>query len=192
MRADRPKTKRSRLGREDFLARSLEILSKDGESKLRIDRLVKALGVTKGSFYWHFENRSDFVVGLAEYWHRYTNERVFEELAKVDDGPKAQLIKIHELVTRYDLPKYDLVMRSWATHEPDVAKIVRSVDRERFEVVSGLFRRLGFEGEDLDIRTRTFIVTTSLWPAITQRESKKIRLQHLAAVLELLTAPIER
>ena len=180
------------MTREDFLAQSLEVLSEEGESKLLIDRLVRALGVTKGSFYYHFENRADFVASLSRYWLGFTNQTVFDEVERVVDGPKAQLLKIQELVTRNDLPKYDLVMRSWATHERDVAKIVRSVDRERFEVVSGLFRRLGFEGEDLGIRTRTFIVTTSLWPAITQRESKKMRLQHLAAVLELLTAPIER
>ena len=180
------------MTREDFVAQSLEILSEEGESKLRIDRLVRALGVTKGSFYYHFENRADFVTSLTRYWLGFTNQTVFDEVEKVVDGPKAQLLKIQELVTRNDLSKYDLVMRSWATHEPEVASIVRAVDRERFEAVSGLFRRLGFEGEDLDIRTRTFIVTTSLWTAVTQKESKRMRLRHLSTLLELLTAPIER
>jgi len=180
------------MTREDFLAQSLEVLSEEGESKLLIDRLVRALGVTKGSFYHHFENRADFVTSLTRYWLGFTNQTVFDEVEKVVDGPKAQLLKIQELVTRNNLSKYDLVMRSWATHEPEVASIVRAVDKERFEVVSGLFRRLGFAGEDLDIRTRTFIVTTSLWTAVTQKESKRMRLRHLSTLLELLTAPIER
>jgi AcrR family transcriptional regulator len=111
--------KSKRLSRDDFLSRALEVLSREGESELRIDRLVSALGVTKGSFYWHFEDRAEFVRSLAEYWERWSTDRAVEELGDVEGDPKAVLRMLHELVNREDLARYDLVMRSWATRPRD-------------------------------------------------------------------------
>lgn len=180
-------TETRRLSREDFLARALEVLSKDGESELRIDRLVKAIGVTKGSFYWHFENRLEFVHSLAEYWKRWSTDRVITEIGDSLPEPKATLRKIHEIVSREDLIRYDLVMRSWATHEPEVARAVDSVDRTRSAFVRHQFERLGFRGQELEMRTRTFVVTTSMWAVVHRDETTKARLQRLGAVLEMLT-----
>ncbi len=185
--ARQPAKESRRLSRDDFLARALEVLSTEGESKLRIDRLVEAIGVTKGSFYWHFENRADFVHSLAEYWEHWSTDSVIEELDGAADDPKTVLLKIHEIVSRDDLVRYDLVMRAWATHEPEVARIVKSVDRTRFEFVRRQFQRLGYRGRELDVRTRAFVVTASLWPVINRDESRKLRLKRLRAVLDLLT-----
>jgi AcrR family transcriptional regulator len=182
------KTRSPRLTRGEFLARALEVLSREGESDLRIDRLVAALGVTKGSFYWHFEDRADFVRRLAEYWERWSTDRVVEELGDVEGDPNNLLLELHEIVTREDLARYDLVMRSWATHEPEVARIVELVDRTRLDFVGRLFRRLGFRGDALDIRTRLFVVSTSLWSVINRNEDKDLRLKRLSAVLDILTS----
>jgi AcrR family transcriptional regulator len=98
--------KSKRLSRDDFLSRALEVLSREGDSELRVDRLVAALGVTKGSFYWHFEDRADFVRSLAEFWARWSTDRVVEELGDVEGAPKALLRMLHEHVNREDLARY--------------------------------------------------------------------------------------
>lgn len=180
-------TKPPRLGRQEFLARSLEVLSQEGESELRIDRLVKALGVTKGSFYWHFKDRAEFVQVLARYWEQWSTDSAVEELGDSHDDPKAVLLKLHEVVALGDLARYDLVMRSWATHETEVAKVVRSVDRTRFRFVREQFRGLGYSGDDLDIRTRAFVVSSSFWAVINRNESKRLRQRRLSALLDILT-----
>ena len=182
-----PIAKVERLSREKFLAHALEVLSKEGEAKLRLDRLVDALGVTKGSFYWHFDNRADFVHSLAEFWERMSNDRVFQEIGDIGADPKVVLRRVQEIVTREDLSRYDLVMRSWATHEPEVARRVESVASRRNEYVGHQFRRLGFRGADLEIRTRAFVVTTSMWSIYNRNESSKLRTRQLAALLEMLT-----
>ena len=84
-------SKPSRYSRDEFLARSLDVLSQDGESKLRIDRLVDQLGVTKGSFYWHFENRADFVRSLADYWARSSTQVVIDDLETMAGSPEDRL-----------------------------------------------------------------------------------------------------
>ncbi len=53
--------KRTRFSRVDWLARAMDVLSREGGARLRINDLCQELGVTKGSFYAHFEDRADFV-----------------------------------------------------------------------------------------------------------------------------------
>ena len=49
------------LSREDWLARSLPVIARSG-GRFRIEELASELCVTKGSFYWHFKSRADFVL----------------------------------------------------------------------------------------------------------------------------------
>jgi hypothetical protein len=79
-------------------------------------------------------------------------------------------------------------MRSWATHEPEVARIVESVDRTRLDFVGRLFRQLGYRGNDLDLRTRLFVVSSSMWSVINRDEDKDLRIRRLSAVLDILTS----
>ena len=50
------------LTREEWLRRSLEVLAAQGPGKLNIESLSRSLGVSRGSFYWHFENRDDSIM----------------------------------------------------------------------------------------------------------------------------------
>ena len=53
--------KSQRLGREDWLAAALEVLKSEGVGKVNIVRIARDLGVTSGSFYWHFSVRDELV-----------------------------------------------------------------------------------------------------------------------------------
>ena len=168
-----------RYSRDEFLARSLEVLSQRGETELRIDRLVRRLGVTKGSFYWHFESRADFVRGLAEYWAQSSTQRVIDDVETMTGDPEDRLFSLMKRIRRQDLVGHDLAMRTWAFHEPEVASVVRKVDRLRLTFVRGLFKEMGFEGGELETRTRIFVTAMSLEHGILVRESKGKRLDSL-------------
>jgi hypothetical protein len=69
-----------------------------------------------------------------------------------------------------------------------VARIVESVDRTRLDFVGRLFRQLGYRGNDLDLRTRLFVVSSSMWSVINRDEDKDLRIRRLSAVLDILTS----
>jgi hypothetical protein len=77
-----------------------------------------------------------------------------------------------------DLAQYDLAFRAWADRDPKVAAQVRRVYRERLDFVRGLFRELGFEGEDLEMRTRLFVAYHG-WERVTFPKEPKRRLRAL-------------
>ena len=112
-----------------------------------------------------------------------------KHLEQVPDEPRTRLREIMRLVIRRRLTQWDLAMHAWATHEPDVARIVRDVDRTRLRVVTGLFAGLGFEGEELQTRARLFVTYVSLERGILVREGRRPRLARIGRLLEIFTAP---
>jgi AcrR family transcriptional regulator len=182
-------SKPSRYSRDEFLARSLDVLSKEGEAKLRVDRLVSKLGVSKGSFYWHFENRAEFVRSLAEYWAHSSTQLVVNEIEALTGSPEDRLFSLMQMVSRQDLAGHDLAMRTWAFHEPEVVPVVRKVDRMRLTFVRGLFREMGFEGDELATRTRIFVTAISFKRGILVGEPKDRRQESLRQWHAFFTRP---
>jgi hypothetical protein len=92
-------------------------------------------------------------------------------------------------ISRQDLAGHDLAMRTWAFHEPEVATIVRKVDRMRLTFVRSLFREMGFEGDELETRTRVFVTALSLERGILVREPSGKRSKALRHWHEFFTRP---
>ena len=62
-----------RLNRGAWLREALEVLRESGIDHVKVEPLAKRLGVTKGSFYWHFKDRADLLRALPEHWAKSQN-----------------------------------------------------------------------------------------------------------------------
>jgi AcrR family transcriptional regulator len=188
MRTSRAEVRR--YSRETWLARALEVLSKEGAGRLHIDRLAALLGVSKGSFYWHFRDRGDFVRSVAQFWADSMTQNVIDAVyAMQEAAPAARLLKVAEMVTHHELARHDLAMRAWAAHEPDLAQVVRKVDQARMQLLQRCFADLGFRGEELALRTRAFVSFFAFEHAFTVRESRAARLRKLKRRVQFFTRP---
>jgi len=56
------------LTREDWLKAARIALLHGGVEAVRVEKLARTLGVTKGSFYWHFSNREEILEALLLEW----------------------------------------------------------------------------------------------------------------------------
>jgi AcrR family transcriptional regulator len=178
-----------RLTREQWLSLALDVVARKGGAKLRIDRLVRDLEVTKGSFYWHFKNRDDFVRSLVDYWVSYSTSQVIEEVNRVGGDAKKRFYVVLEKVTREDLGRYDLAMRAWAALEPAVARVVTKVDAQRLSYVRGLFSEMSFRGQELELRARAFVCYMAGEHVFYARESKKEQIRKLKQKYKFFTRP---
>ena len=178
-----------RFSREEWLSRALEVLSKEGKAKLRIETLTKKLGVTKGSFYWHFRDRAEFVRSLAAYWAEFSTNQVIEFINQVQGDASDRLLGLMEFLYRKNLGRYDIAMRAWAAQVPAVARTVKKVDKLRLTLVRSLFAELGFKGQELEMRARTFVVFHSLELGSYARGTKKDRLKLLKRRHAFFTKP---
>jgi len=177
------KKKTDRYNRQQWLTLALETFAKEGRARLRIEQLCRKMGVTRGSFYWHFNNRDDFVTKLVDYWTEWSTQQAIEAVDSINADAADRLLALMEYVTNKELGKYDMIMRSWALHEPQVAKVVQKVDERRLAFVRRLFVEMGFSGDDLEMRAQLFasfhsIERAFLAPPIKKGRKKYLKLRH--------------
>ena len=175
------------MNREEWLMAALEEVSRKGGAKLRIHRLVKSLGVTKGSFYWHFKNREDFVHSLVAFWAEHTTGQVMKRTDQVQGNAQERLLGVMKIIFTEGLDKFELPMRAWAAEEPQVAPIIREVEARRLAYIRALFAEMGFQGQDLEMRTRLFICYACGEHVFFTRENPATQQQTIIAVHALLT-----
>ena len=176
------------LSQEEWLERALEVVSGEGGAKLRIATLVEAVGVTKGSFYWHFKNRDDFVDKLIDYWHERYTLTVSSSLDRSNENAAEKLRKLMKMVFVEQLTRHDLAIRSWAIAEPKLRDRVKRTDDHRLDYLCKLFRGIGFDREASELRARVFLGEAAWEAARMQRMSRSERERNAEAFFDLLVA----
>jgi AcrR family transcriptional regulator len=104
---------RKQLARDDWLKAALSQCTA-GIDTVKVAPLAEQLGVTTGSFYWHFKNRRELLEAMLEYWeHEMTD--VALDAAKRHPGPPAmRILDLMNSVMSRDLAHYDLPIWQWA------------------------------------------------------------------------------
>ena len=134
------------LDRAAWIKGALAALADEGHAGLRVELLAKRLGVTKGSFYWHFANRQNLVEAVLDEWktgrirdiQKQTSAAPGEELAAL----RHTIDVYSEVRNRKGLP-IELAIREWARRNARAASVVEEVDAERLTCAARLFEKLG-------------------------------------------------
>ncbi len=129
------------LSAKDWLDQGLKALARDGFTALKAEPLAKALGVSRGSFYWHFADVEAFHAAMLKHWREVAAERIIiaVEAASPDRNVLPALLR-QAFGTRSAL---ESAVRSWATIDPAARAAVHAIDRRRLSYVEGLLRAAG-------------------------------------------------
>ena len=152
------------FSREKWLELAIDAMSRGCKSKFSLDSLLKAMPVSKGSFYWHFEDRAEFLTALVRYWGRHNTQSVAGAVEMLPQSSSAadKLWELMGIVYEMNYARFDLLIRSLTLEFPELQKEVASVDQQRYDTVRQLFADMGFEGDALDMRTLMFVTTISM------------------------------
>ena len=88
-----PRRKESRLARSDWINAALEVMVAKGIDGVSVEALAAHLGVTKGSFYWHFETRSELIAVALDEWAIHQTQERIDQLSSVTD-PRERLLRL--------------------------------------------------------------------------------------------------
>jgi AcrR family transcriptional regulator len=137
--------KTKRLDKRAWLAAAFDQLATGGFPSVRIEPIAADLGVTKGSFYWHFADRSAL---LGEMYGRWSEGRIRAIRAETADPADAGavLYRLIELYARGPNARglaIELAIRAQARSDLRAAEAVAAVDSERLARVAALFVRTG-------------------------------------------------
>jgi AcrR family transcriptional regulator len=131
-----------RLSPDDWARAALDAIAADGVEAVSVEGLARQLGVTKGSFYWHFADRSALVAAALDLWEQRGTGDIIDALRTITD-PAARLKALFEqsFGARADGP-VDAALMVHAD-DPVVGPVVRSVSAQRVAFLEETFRDLG-------------------------------------------------
>jgi AcrR family transcriptional regulator len=145
----------TRTPRSRWIEAGLRALAAGGPDAVRIEPLAQALGVTRGGFYWHFNDRSALLEEMLDRWERATTEEVNERLERGGGDASARLRRLLALTSSSVLTT-DLAVRDWARRDPAVAERLRRVDNRRMGYLRSLFGALCADADDIEARCMLF------------------------------------
>ena len=184
---DRPNS--PRLTREQWLERGLRLLEQQGPGVMNVETLTRHMGVTTGSFYWHFKNHYAFLEALMEIWAQETTYDVVNSLETVDDlPPEEKLREVMSHVIGAGLSGLDISFRGLAMNYPKLGKKIREIDAYRSGVITDLFEAAGYSGDALQMRVHAFLVLSALESGVQTPLAPEDRLRLLDERMRLLLA----
>jgi AcrR family transcriptional regulator len=150
-----------RLTREDWILAGFRALTFGGVVALKVEPVARALGTTKGSFYWHFADPADWRKAMLGYWEDKAYLQVIADLATVPNGA-ARLVALTTLAlsgTRD--PSHgglaaEPALREWARYAPDVAETVARVDNGRIAFLAECLAEMPAGEQDIGAAARAF------------------------------------
>ncbi|MFT4396297.1 TetR/AcrR family transcriptional regulator [Gordonia lacunae] len=147
----------SRLSVDDWLEAATQILVDDGIDALKISRLSARLGVTKGSFYWHFTDIGALKSALAEHCRQSqaTAASRIEALASLP--PVERVEAMARLLSDPRRWAMESALRRWAVTDESIAASVDQLDCRIFAIAISAMRELGFSETEAHARATTLL-----------------------------------
>ncbi|WP_374118832.1 TetR/AcrR family transcriptional regulator [Allokutzneria sp. A3M-2-11 16] len=110
--------------RGKWIEEGLRALAAGGPETVRVDPLAKALGVTRGGFYWHFTNRQALLEEMLDAWERMGTDEVIERVETEGGDPRGKVVRAGALTFSAALLPVDLAVRDWARRDPERAGLL--------------------------------------------------------------------
>ncbi|MER7466939.1 TetR/AcrR family transcriptional regulator [Streptomyces sp. NPDC097981] len=134
---------KGRVTKDDWTMAALRALARGGLPAVAVDVLARELAVSRGSFYWHFENREALLVAALEAWERHATAEVITAVREEGDAwTRARMLFAVALGTE-EIAGLEPALVAHTAH-PAVAEVVARVTRTRLDFLTEIFGGLGF------------------------------------------------
>lgn len=145
--------KASRLCAEDWARAALDVVAESGVAAVAVEPLARRLGVTKGSFYWHFPSRDALLEAALARWEAYEQEAVFGKLEAIPD-PRERLRALFQLVAHEARSHIIYSELLKALDHPVVKPVIQRVSKRRLDYLTASYRQAGMGRVESQHRAR--------------------------------------
>ena len=123
----------------DWERAALQVIAEGGLAAVSLGVLCSRLGVTKGSFYWHFESRDDLIARAIARWEADNSELRLPD----EEDPRELLVHLAEVAVEFAGKQSIHARLALETADPRVAAAMARVTSARLRLLAGLYRRAG-------------------------------------------------
>jgi len=129
-----------RLTARDWIDFALTTLAREGFDALKADVLARKLGVSRGSFYWHFSDLGTFHAEVIEHWRQTATEAIITDLERYASREE----RLEALLRRIGHGgALEVRMRTWADNNAKAGQALRGIDRRRREYIERMLAEAG-------------------------------------------------
>ena len=147
------KKERSTLSAGDWEQQALVLIAEKGIRAVAVEALAKRMGVTKGSFYWHFPNRDALLEQSLLRWEKHDAVNLVASLSAIDD-PRERLRSFFRRTGRERFTHDVYSSLCAAADHPKVEPVLERVAERRMKHIEAAFGEIGFDPAEASHRTR--------------------------------------
>ncbi len=180
--------KAPRLTAVDWIAAAFRRLGAGGIAAVRAEAIARDLGVSKGSFYWHFKDLADLKARMLEHWQAQATARIIAMSEGDGLAPHDRLARLLELATSDLADPYgglttEAAIRDWARTDPLAAHAQALADQARQGFLADLLVDIGIADAQRNARLILMAYTGAVHLGIEDRAALHADLTHLVARL---------
>jgi AcrR family transcriptional regulator len=143
-----------------WVAAAFDLLAEGGIDAVRVDPLAKRLGVTRGSFYWHFKDRAALHQAMLKQWRKWATYQVGDRIEKAVMDAGERLRRTLALPTSGPratrAAAIEMAIRLWARRDEEAAAAVERIDHQRLRYYAKLFVERGHDEDEARRRAYLF------------------------------------
>jgi AcrR family transcriptional regulator len=138
------KNERMTLTADDWAREALELIAEQGVQALAVEPLARRMGITKGSFYWHFSGRDALLQRALSRWEEHDSRNLNSALGEIDH-PRDRLVSFFRRVGKEKLTHEVYSELCAAAGHAQVEPVLERVAERRMEHLSAAFEELGMD-----------------------------------------------
>lgn len=183
------KAKAARGSASVWLDAAYTLLIEQGVESVKVMPLAKSLGLSRTSFYWHFEDREALLEALLQQWKSKNTDGLIAQTEAYAESITEAVFNVFDCWINPVLfdAKLDFAIRNWAQQSADLKQVVDENDRERIAAIIKLFERFNYVPIEADARARTLYYTQIGYISLTLKESFSERLSRMPAYIQCFT-----
>src|SRR3954466_10213289 len=137
-----------------WIEEGLRALGAGGPHAVRVEALARTLGVTKGGFYNHFDDRPALLDEMLDTWERLVIDQVIARVEAESGEARSKLRRLFALGSSRarELMKIELAIRDWARRDKAVAKRIKRIDNRRMDYLRSLFNEFCPDEDEVEVR----------------------------------------
>ena len=147
------KKERSTLSAGDWEQQALVLIAEKGIRAVAVESLAVRMGVTKGSFYWHFQNRESLLEQSLIRWEKHDSANLQASLGAIAD-PRERLRSFFRRTGREKLTHNVYSSLCMASDHPQVEPLLERVAQRRMKHIEKAFEEIGFDPQEASHRAR--------------------------------------
>lgn len=179
-----------REGAKVWIEGALDAIVSRGPEAIKIERLAREIGVSKGSFYWFFDGLDDLLRRALEHWRDDINGNLFDEIQNRDTSAREKLTQLIDAIFSSRIGRYDAPLRAWAMRSDLAAEIINQVDLARISFLRDMFADLGCANDE-EFAAHMFYRSLVAESYISFRPAELTRQEFLKSVLSQLLSRAE-